>query len=202
MRFVVAWSTAASLALAALGSPFVTGCTLLVSFDDQPSCDGGSCVDASESFDAALLADVEASRADANAPGDGADDGRSRDAGADVKYAPCEGLFTGYYCGTDHLKGYAGPPTDLVYCSDASIGKVVPCGDAGCIPMTDPFPDTCSQCPSKPAGTYCGRDFTGFPHGDGGDDDILIGCQSGNVSENYPCPHGCKSSGSAASCLP
>ena len=44
-----------------------------------------------------------------------------------------------------------------------------------------------------------GRDFAAFPTSDS---DILIGCQGGNVVQDYLCPHGCKSNGTAATCFP
>ena len=65
--------------------------------------------------------------------------------------------------------------------------------------MPDPFPDTCAGCLTKSNGTYCGRDFPEFP---AEDSDFLIGCQSGNVDVNFPCPHGCDSHDNDASCYP
>ena len=41
--------------------------------------------------------------------------------------------------------------------------------------------------------------FAGFP---AANSDILISCQLGNVVQNFLCPHGCKSNGTAASCYP
>jgi hypothetical protein len=154
------------------------GCTFLIDFQDQPACDGGACADAAADGGdgAVLLPDV-----------------------ADGPYAPCEGLGNGAYCGTDHLKAYRGSANDLVQCADGGLAKAIFC-DGGCLSMPDPFPDTCGGCLGKANGTYCGRDFPDFPHGAGGDDDFLIGCQSDNTVVNSPCPHGCKSSGADASC--
>ena len=84
-------------------------------------------------------------------------------------------------------------------CDAGGVWKVRHCGDAGCVSMADPFADTCNECPTKANGTYCGRDFAAFPTSDS---DILIGCQGGNVVQDYLCPHGCKSNGTAASCFP
>jgi hypothetical protein len=165
------------------------GCTFLVTFDDaMPApCDGGACDDAAI-VDGAVDAHAAADANDASAP----------DA-PDAPYAPCKGLASGLYCADDHVMGYRGPLTDLVTCADGGIANVRACGSAGCLAMKDPFPDTCNECPAKANGNYCGRDFAGFPPDDS---DILIGCQGGNVVTNYPCPHGCKSNGSAASCYP
>ena len=178
---------------AAIGVALVNACTLAVSFDDQPSCDGGLCDDSG--------AFAQDGARDSSAGFDGGADA-ARDAAADVfdpSYLPCKGLKSGLYCGGDHLVAYRGPSTDLVTCDGGAIAKVRPCGDAGCIAMVDPFPDTCNECPTKQNGTYCGRDFAGFP---AGDSDMLIGCQLGNVSQNYACPHGCKSNGTAATYNP
>lgn len=168
------------------------GCTFVVSFDTVPSspCDGGACLDATagdDASDAAFDAGV-----DTIAPSDASD-------APDVEYAPCKGLANGLYCADDHVTGYRGPLSDLVTCDGGAIAKVRQCGAAGCLAMKDPFPDTCNECPTKANGTYCGRDFAGFPTSNS---DILIGCQSGNVVTNFPCPHGCKSNGTAASCYP
>jgi len=165
------------------------GCTAVVTFHDQPSCDGGLCPPGA---DATTVGDG----------GDGLHDASSlTDATPkpDAPYAPCKGLADGHYCADDHLVDYAGASTDLVMCEDGGIGVVTPCGAAGCISMIDPFPDTCSQCPTKPDGNYCGRDFPGFPTEDA---DFLIGCQSGQVVVDDPCAHGCMSNGSAAACYP
>ena len=175
----VAWLAVGS-AIAAMG------CTALVTFHDQPSCDGGLCTPAP---DAGEYPDVGVGDAGSDVV----------DARPDGPYAPCKGLEDGHYCAGDHLAGYAGALTDLVECADGGIGMVTPCGSAGCISMIDPFPDTCSQCPTKPDGNYCGRDFPGFPTDDS---DFLIGCQSGRVVVDDPCAHGCMSNGSAAACYP
>ncbi len=172
--------------LAAASAVAAVGCTALVTFHDQPSCDGGLCA---PTFDAGLFPDG----AEAH---DAASDAAAK---PDGPYAPCKGLSNGHYCADDHLVDYAGPITDLVECADGGIGTVTPCGSAGCISMIDPFPDTCSQCPTKPDGNYCGRDFPGFPTEDA---DFLIGCQSGRVVVDNPCAHGCMSNGSAAACYP
>ncbi len=168
---------------AAVGSG---GCTALVTFHDQPSCDGGLCP--AGGVDGGSAADVGTGLGDAGG-----------DATPDGPYAPCKGLADGHYCADDHLADYAGPASDLVECEDGGIGVVTPCGSAGCISMIDPFPDTCSECPTKPDGNYCGRDFPGFPTEDA---NFLIGCQSGQVVEDDPCAHGCMSNGSAAACYP
>lgn len=175
-----------ALAIAACLALAGAACTLVATFDDQASCDGGLCVDAG----ALDGPSIDAGR-----------DAHPADAASDAKYAPCEGLSSGLYCGTDHLHAYRGPATDLVVCDGGAIARVTPC-TGGCISMPDPFPDTCNECGTKPTGRYCGRDFAAFPHGDGGNDDMLIGCQSGNVDTNFPCAHGCKSNGDAASCNP
>jgi hypothetical protein len=170
----------------------LVGCTFAVSFDDQPSCDGGLCVDAdlvTPDGTIALDAGHDALLVDA-----------AKDAPKDVfdeSYQPCKGLLSGLYCAGDHIVGYRGPGSDLVTCDGGAIARVKPCGDAGCIAMKDPFPDTCNECPTKQNGNYCGRDFAGFPTDNA---DILIGCQFGNVSLNYPCPRGCHSAGTDAGC--
>jgi hypothetical protein len=186
---------AAGLALASAATAAAAGCTFLIPFDDQPSCDGGLCesVEASARGDAPPLADAaaDARRGDGAAP---------RDAGPDT-YDVCDGNVNGLYCATDGLQGWAGSSQDLIQCANEAVAKATLC-DGGCLSMPNPFPDTCSGCPDKADGVYCGRDFPSFPHGDGGDDDFLIACQSGNVSTSYPCPHGCKSEGTASSCYP
>jgi hypothetical protein len=60
-------------------------------------------------------------------------------------------------------------------------------------------PDACNPCPGKGDGLYCGRDLAGFPAANA---DFLIQCQSGNVSQDVACAHGCKSSGTSSSCYP
>jgi len=176
-----AWLAVGS-ALAALG------CTALVTFHDQASCDGGLCM---SGYDAGPFSDA--------GTGDEADGSGDSAPKPDGPYAPCMGLPDGHYCADDHLVDYAGLLTDLVECADGGIGTVTACGSAGCISMIDPFPDTCSQCPTKPDGNYCGRDFPGFPTEDA---DFLIGCQSGRVVVDNPCAHGCMSNGSASACYP
>ena len=192
VRFAVPASLGAAFALL-LAVACGTGCTFLVSFDQATSdaCDGGDCGDATT--------------VDASPSGDGGADGNvPTDAAAadvpDVEYAPCKGLSNGVYCGDDHIRSYRGPLSDLVTCDGGVIARVRACGsDAGCIAMKDPFPDTCNECPTKPTGTYCGRDFAGFP---AANSDILISCQLGNVVQNFLCTHGCKSNGTTASCYP
>ena len=193
VRFVVSASLGVALAGAGvLAIAGVAGCTFLVSFDDAPAgeCDGGDCFDAT-------APDV-APGDDGGVRPDAVSDANAADV-PDVEYAPCKGLASGTYCADDHIKSYRGPLSDLVSCDAGVISKVRACGDAGCIAMKDPFPDTCNECPTKPAGTYCGRDFAGFP---ATDSDILISCQLGNVVQNFLCPHGCKSNGTTASCYP
>jgi hypothetical protein len=191
---------AAGLALACAVVTASAGCSFLIAFDDQPSCDGGLC--ASE---ASVAADAPNVTVDAARPDD-AEAGPPpppRDAGPDT-YDPCNGVPSGAYCATDQLHGWVGPTNYLVFCQNNAVARADLC-DGGCLSMPNPFPDTCSGCPGKPDGVYCGRDFPNFPKtGDGsiGDDDFLIACQAGNVSTNYPCPHGCKSNGAAASCYP
>jgi len=178
--------------LGAIAVAVGAGCTFLVKFDDAPPgfCDGGACEDAS-------VADASHDDAAIDSAND-ASDASTIDA-SDAPYAPCKGLANGLYCADDHIVMYRGPLTDLVTCDGGAIDKVRACGSAGCLAMKDPFPDTCNECPAKANGTYCGRDFAGFPTTDS---DILIGCQGGAVVTNYPCPHGCKSNGSAAACYP
>jgi hypothetical protein len=183
------------VACIAAAATFGAGCSFLVSFDDQPSCDGGLCaVDASVGIDAVADGAVDSA-------GDGAKDG-GRDAPADAlppNYAPCKGLNAGSYCANDGPDAYAGPKSDLLNCDGGKIYAVKPCGDAGCLAMPNPFPDCCNECPTKQNGTYCGRDFAGFPAANA---DILVGCQLGNAVQVFACPHGCKSSSNAASCYP
>ena len=182
-----------AVAVAVAVACVAVGCTFAVSFDDQPSCDGGLCSDADR-----VTPDVTVAI-------DGGHDGSlSRDASTDApkdvfdeSYQPCKGLSSGLYCAGDHIVGYRGPASDLVTCDGGAIARVLPCGDAGCIAMKDPFPDTCNACPTKQNGNYCGRDFPSFPVDNA---DILIGCQFGNVSLNYPCPRGCHSAGTDAGC--
>jgi hypothetical protein len=193
----------AIVAAAAVGAAGVAslGCSFLISFDDQPSCDGGLCTD-----DATVPGDdAPAPPPDATAPREGGPPPPPRDAGADA-YNPCKGL-SGAYCATDRPTAagpYAGPPSDLLICSNDVLAHADSC-DGGCLSMPNPFPDTCSGCPGKPDGVYCGRDFPNFPHdmdGAAGDDDFLVACQGGNYTTVYPCPHGCKSNGTSSSCYP
>jgi hypothetical protein len=170
------------------------GCTLLARFDDVTtgfSCDAGACGDA-EPLDARLLpapdAPPDAIPHDAStAP----DTSTAPDAGD-----PCLGLASGMYCGEDGLKGYVGPPGDLVACDGGGVARVVAC-DAGCLSMPNPFPDTCNECNGKPNGGYCGRDFPGFPARDA---DFFIQCQQGNAVQVVACAHGCGSNGAASAC--
>jgi hypothetical protein len=192
VRFARFASIRAAITFGALGAGALPlGCSALVQFDDQPSCDGGLCAeDASLAFD---------SSADSPLAFDGGANDAAKDASRDVFDESCKGLNAGMYCALDHLKGYLGAQTDLVNCDGGAVYAVVHCGDAGCVSMVDPFPDTCNECPQKSNGTFCGRDFSGFPTADS---DMLIGCQSGIVVQNFACPHGCKSAGSDASCYP
>ncbi len=187
VRFKVSAPLGVATALV-IAVAFGAGCTFLVSFNDAATgdCDGGLCVDATTpDAGPGIDGDVPNDAAAADVP--------------DVEYAPCKGLSSGVYCADDHIKSYRGPLSDLITCDAGAILKVRACGDAGCIAMKDPFPDTCNECPTKPAGTYCGRDFAGFP---AANSDILISCQLGNVVQNFLCPHGCKSNGTMAACYP
>ena len=114
--------------------------------------------------------------------------------------APCSGLKDGTYCANDGLHDYRGPPSDLVDCDGGAIASVRAC-DAGCLAMTNPFPDTCNECNTKPNGLYCGRDFPGFPATNA---DFLIQCQATNAVQIVACARGCRSrtATTAAACSP
>jgi hypothetical protein len=185
-----------SLGFALVAAASSLSCSLLVKFDDVPggACDGGLC-----GYDGAVQADGGIPDA---APDGAGDDGPAMDtggsdAGAD-HYAPCSGLTSGAYCATDGLKGYAGSQNDLVHCVDGGIGSVTSCA-GGCLKMPNPFPDACEPCTGKADGSYCGRDFTGFPAADA---DFLIQCQLGNVVQSVACAHGCGSAGTSSACYP
>ncbi len=176
------------------------GCTLLVHFDDAPSCDGGLCAaDATSGAEGDGGTHAEGGGGPAGEAGVDAHAGHdaSDAAGGGVDhYAPCGSLASGYYCATDGLHGYAGSPDDLVNCDDGGIAKVTPC-DGGCLPLPAPFPDACNPCPGHPDGLYCGRDLPGFPAINA---DFLIQCQSGNVVQSVACQHGCNSSATPRAC--
>lgn len=163
---------------------FAASCTLLVQFHDQPSCEGGLC------------GDDATAPPDAPVPVDAAPDSGDAGVARPDHYAPCSGLASGDYCATDGLEGYAGSTGDLVYCLDGGIGTVTHC-DGGCLSVPAPFPDACNPCPGVPDGLYCGRNLPGFPAANA---DFLIQCQSGNVSQNVACQHGCKSNGTSSCC--
>lgn len=182
------------VAAAACASALVA-CTFLVTFDDEPSCDGGQCGDggprAHDGDDGR-----DGGRDDGRA--DGRADARSVDDGGGEAYAPCANLTAGEYCANDGLHGYAGSPDDLVRCADGGIDKVTPC-DGGCLAMPNPFPDACNPCVGRADASYCGRDLAGFPSKDA---DFLIQCQKGNVVQKVACAHGCNSSATPPACSP
>jgi hypothetical protein len=192
------WRTACLL-LASAG--LSASCTLLVQFHDQASCDGGRggglglCAD-----DADVTPDATVPDAGDGTVSEASVDGPPPEAGHDAAPpAPCKGLPSGYYCAHDGLnQPYPGSGNDLVECVDGGVGKVTTC-DGGCLPLPAPFPDACNPCPGKGDGLYCGRDLAGFPATNA---DFLIQCQSGNVSQDVACAHGCKSSGTASACYP
>jgi hypothetical protein len=156
-------------------------CTLLARFDDLPPLDAG--IDAPPSLDGSAASDAPSS-SDAN---------DAAEAGADVD--PCVGHATGSYCGNDGLDA---PATDLVRCDGGAVAEIIAC-DAGCLSLSNPFPDTCNGCNTKPNGAYCGRDFPVFP---AADSDWLIQCQLGNAVQLVACQHGCLSNAAASSCAP
>ncbi len=185
----------ASLALALASG----GCTLLARFDDLPGaeCDGGGCADAT--VPVSPLPDASPGPVDAGPTDAGASDARSRaDAAAPSDAAPCEGLKSGTYCANDGLHDYPGSPSDLVVCDGGAIATVRRC-DAGCLPLSNPFPDTCNACDQKANGLYCGRDFLGFPAENA---DFLIQCQASNAVQIVTCAHGCLSKAAGATCAP
>jgi hypothetical protein len=186
----------ASAALSALAvfAVFVgsAGCSALVQFHDQPSCEGGLCEDASTTHAQALDAQPAADGQSADAPSDAVSPPPAPD-----HYAPCAGLRSGYYCANDGPDGFAGPATDLLYCDDGGgIGQAKAC-DAGCLHIPDPFPDACNPCPGVPNGVYCGRDLAGFPADNA---DFLIQCQNGDTVQQVTCLHGCGSNGAMSAC--
>jgi hypothetical protein len=199
MRFVHARSRDSRLAgLAAAAAVLVatlcwtaaaaTGCSALVQFRDQPSCDGGLC----ENLDASQ----------APPPRDASEGGAVAEASpvdaTPKPSAPCSNLRNGYYCANDGPNGFTGPPTDLLYCADGGIGKATPC-DGGCLHIPDPFPDACNPCPGVANGLYCGRDLKGFPADNA---DFLIQCQNGDTVQQVACIHGCGSNGVMSACNP
>lgn len=172
---------------AALAPVLAVGCSALVQFHDQPACDGGSCEDAS---------DERAGPSTGDASDDGAASRASDAAPRPDHYAPCAALASGYYCADDGPDAFAGPPSDLLYCSDGGIAQATVC-DGGCLHTPAPFPDACNPCPEVPNGLYCGRQLAGFPSENA---DFLIQCQSGDSVQIVACPHGCGSNGAMSAC--
>ena len=182
-------------ALVSAGVLGCAGCTLLADFSDRApaagsACDGGGCEDATVTAEDSAALDARPLDAGV-AP---------LDARGDVNAAACSGHKSGTYCANDGLHDYGGPPSDLVVCDGGAIASVRAC-DAGCLAMTNPFPDTCNECNAKPDGLYCGRDFPGFPATNA---DFLIQCQATNAVQIVACAHGCRSrtATTAAACAP
>jgi len=172
----------------------MSACTLLARFDDAAPADSS---DASATVDSA---ESEPLGADAAAHADAGpfpDARESQDAREDTTPSdPCEGEANGLYCATDGLNHYQGPTNVLIRCDGGAVATETTC-DAGCLALSDPFPDTCNACDSKPNGSYCGRDFSSFPTTDA---DWLVQCQNSNAVQLVACAHGCLSNGASSSC--
>lgn len=147
------FGAAAALVAAELA---LSGCSLLITFDDAP-LDGGEDVTSPPRVDAAdvVRADVvtvDRIKAEAEA---------SADAGVDVySLDSCAGHVDGQYCGNNTLVGYPNKD-DLVVCTDGKITSVRACSKGvGCIHLPDPHPDECDDCAGRVDGYYCGRQLT------------------------------------------
>lgn len=159
-------------------------------YSEEPSTpaavDGGGAVDA---------AGPDAGAADARVS-DAADAADAGDAVADPN--ACKGMLDGQYCSGNQIT-WPGSKDDLITCKAKVVAEVRTCATGGgCIRMAAGFPDECDGCGTKPAGTYCGRDFGwGVKNAD-----RLVTCQAMavvNVSA-AACPQGCNSNGAASSC--
>lgn len=135
----------------------------------------------------------------------GAVDGAPNDAGDASRDArsPCLGQNSGFYCGNDGLDGYAGNPSDLVYCSKDMVNTIVPCAN-GCVVAPYLYPDTCDPCATKSSGAWCGAEFTPALRPEL--DSVIFHCQNGkNAQPTEACADAaptCLHRNGAAVCAP
>ena len=163
-----------------------TGCTLLIPFDEvEVSTDAGT--------------DGAADPTDARPAMDGTvppGDGGPNDATAATNYDACVGHVDGYYCGGDQIPWPV--RDDRVTCASNKVAAVAHCTTGqGCLGMLDGYPDECDECSTKPDGTYCGRDFSGWQPKNANQ---RVRCQGGREVGLLLCTT-CKSSGGASTCL-
>lgn len=174
------------------------GCTLLVSFDDEPVADA--------STDQKTLPDRELP--DTFVP--------AEDAGPDVPTPPrmpacdpgfalsdikgCDVFVDGAEVCADNFTNYPGKQTDLVACSKQQGATCVRHCTA-CAHLPSGFPDQCDQCIGMPDGTYCGTDMGWSP----AHFKLLVTCTGERMDSATACASGIcdsKGGGGGAACQP